>query len=230
MNAEGAKTVQSNAATVTVSAKPMPVITITAQPAAPAYQWYSNTTASSEGGTAIDGATAASYTLSATLAAGTYYYFAEVSVEGATAVRSNAVTVTVGAKPAVVIGKQKNTITAGVGDVVYFDISATGVEISDQASVLADKTDAWYAAAEGGTALPKKPEGIGQIGYNSESGRLQVLVNRFSTAGDLYFTVTYEGVTSNRVKTGIGLHAFFERGREMQYIPRSRIINPVDVY
>jgi uncharacterized protein (TIGR02145 family) len=62
-----------------------------------AYQWYTNTTASTEGGTAIDGATAASYTLPADLAAGAYYYFAEASAEGAASVRSNAVTVTVNA-------------------------------------------------------------------------------------------------------------------------------------
>jgi hypothetical protein len=100
-----------------------PVITITTQPTAPAaltegeipadtkltvaasvtegktlsYQWYSNTSAGNTGGTAISGATANTYTLPTTLAAGTYYYFCEVAAEGATAVRSNAVTVTVAA-------------------------------------------------------------------------------------------------------------------------------------
>ncbi|MDR2882260.1 MAG: hypothetical protein LBU98_00545, partial [Alistipes sp.] len=100
-----------------------PVITIGTQPTAPAaltegaimgsltvtatvtegatlaYQWYSNTAAGTTGGTKIDGATAASYTLPATLTAGTYYYFCEVGAQGAKAVRTNAVTVTVAAAP-----------------------------------------------------------------------------------------------------------------------------------
>ncbi len=101
---------------------PVPVITISTQPIAPAatlvegsvsgsltiaatategatltYQWYTNTTASNTGGTTISGATSASYILPNTLTAGTYYYFCEVSAKGAAPVRSSAVTVTVDA-------------------------------------------------------------------------------------------------------------------------------------
>ena len=58
------------------------------------YQWYSNTTNSNTGGSEISGATSASFTIPATLAAGTYYYFCEVRATGeATSVRSNVATV-----------------------------------------------------------------------------------------------------------------------------------------
>lgn len=60
------------------------------------YQWYSNDTASNEGGTAIDGATSATYPIPTDTAAGTYYYFVEVTgTGGALPVRSDAATVTV---------------------------------------------------------------------------------------------------------------------------------------
>jgi len=102
--------------------EPIPVITITAQPTAPtalvegsvagdltvaatvtegaalSYQWYTNTSAGTVGGTEIDGATAASYVLPATLTEGTYYYFCEVSAPDAASVRTNAVTVTVSSR------------------------------------------------------------------------------------------------------------------------------------
>ena len=43
------------------------------------YQWYSNTTDSSTGGTLIPGETNAGYTISTNLSVGTYYYYCEVS-------------------------------------------------------------------------------------------------------------------------------------------------------
>jgi hypothetical protein len=111
--------------------KPDPVITIAIQPTAPVgltegsipadtrltveasvtegaeltCQWYSNTSATGTGGTAVSGATAASYTLPTDLTAGTYHYFVEVAAEGAKTVRSNAVTVTVGTHPDVHVSK-----------------------------------------------------------------------------------------------------------------------------
>jgi len=115
----GAMAVSSTVATVVVAA-PTPVITITAQPAATTnatagsisgnltvaasvtesatltYQWFSNTTASNTGGTAIAGATGASFAIPTTLAAGTYHYYVVVSATGATAVSSTVATVVVG--------------------------------------------------------------------------------------------------------------------------------------
>lgn len=46
------------------------------------YQWYSNTTDTNTGGTAISGATSASYTPPVFTASGTFYYYVEVSFTG----------------------------------------------------------------------------------------------------------------------------------------------------
>ena len=60
------------------------------------YQWYSNTSNSSSGGTTVSGATSASLTIPTTLKAGAYYYFSEIrATGGAASVRSNVATVTV---------------------------------------------------------------------------------------------------------------------------------------
>ena len=60
------------------------------------YQWYSNNTNSNTGGTIINGATNASYTIPTTLSSGQspYYYFCELKA-GVTALRSSVATVTV---------------------------------------------------------------------------------------------------------------------------------------
>jgi uncharacterized protein YjdB len=103
----------------------IPVITIGTQPTAPSgelmegsisgtltitasvteggtltFQWYTNTSASNTGGTAISGATSGTYTLPADLKAGTWYYFCEVTAGDAEGKRSSVVTVTVKAIPA----------------------------------------------------------------------------------------------------------------------------------
>ena len=112
-----AATVTSNAVTVIITA---PVITINTQPHAPAsstliagsitgsmivaatinngrtptYQWYTNTSASNEGGNEIGGATSAAYSIPNTTTAWVYYYFCEVRGDyGEAAVRTDAVTI-----------------------------------------------------------------------------------------------------------------------------------------
>jgi hypothetical protein len=121
VGAEGAKPVRTVVVTVTVNAKPVPVITITAQPAAPtdltegsipadtrltveatategatlSYQWHTYDPDTDELFEVIEGATAASYTLPTTLTEGTYYYVCEITAEGATAVQTDPVPVTV---------------------------------------------------------------------------------------------------------------------------------------
>ena len=104
------QSVRSNVAVVNVEA---PVITINTHPtpttnlfagnisgslsveaivtggAALSYQWYSNTTDSSIGGSTISGATSSSFTIP-TLTAGTYYYYCQVTATGgATPVNSS---------------------------------------------------------------------------------------------------------------------------------------------
>jgi|GEM_PF-560981 len=120
VSAAGADSVRSNVAVVNVSPAPIPVITITAQPAPTtnvtvgsisgsltaaanvtggaylSYQWFSNTTNSNAGGTAISGATGLSFAIPTGLSVGTHYYFVEVrATGGAASVRSNVAVVNV---------------------------------------------------------------------------------------------------------------------------------------
>ena len=64
------------------------------------YQWFRNTVNNNTGGSAVNGATSATFTLPSTLtAAGSpYYYYCVVSAPNATSVRSNVATVTVNAQ------------------------------------------------------------------------------------------------------------------------------------
>ena len=104
---------------------PVPIITIGTQPsnvnvmegsitesltiaasatlgATPAYQWYSNTTNSTDGATVIDGATSATFAIPSTLTEANgpdYFYFCVVSAEGATSKTSNVAKVTVTSEP-----------------------------------------------------------------------------------------------------------------------------------
>ena len=167
VRANHAVSVRSAVAMVTVTATAIPVITINVAPvahtsvtagsisgsltvaasvtdgAALSYQWYSNTSGSNIGGTAIGGAIGASLVIPATLTAGTYYYFCEVNASGgAIPVRSNVATVTVGAIPVPVI-----TITAHP----VAHTSVTAGNISGSLTVAASVTDGavlsyqWYS-------------------------------------------------------------------------------------
>jgi len=154
--------------------KKVPVITITTQPAAtttftagsitgsltvaatvtegatPGYQWYSNTSASNAGGTVEAGATGASFTIPASLAAGKYYYFCEVSATGgAVAVRSGVATVTVNPPKTFEINVANPEVLA---QTIYADETA-GFNIDFVA------TGAWTSAiTEGTTAKSTKSE------------------------------------------------------------------------
>ena len=101
------------------TASPTPVITITQNPAVsttvtagsitasltvaatatdgatPTYQWYSNNSASNEGGTLLGGMTGTTFAIPTVLTAGTYYYFCEVNATGAEPKRTTVATVTV---------------------------------------------------------------------------------------------------------------------------------------
>ena len=61
------------------------------------YQWYKNTTNSTTGGTAIPGATSASYTIPATLTKGSYYYYCTLKADGCEDVTTRVAAVTVNA-------------------------------------------------------------------------------------------------------------------------------------
>lgn len=59
------------------------------------YQWYSNTTNSTNGGSLITGAIEAEFTLPTDLSEGSYYYYCIISAPGALSVTSDLATVTV---------------------------------------------------------------------------------------------------------------------------------------
>ncbi len=156
--------------------EPTPVITISSQPqsvtvtegaitgslsvtasvtegAALSYQWYSNTSASSSGGTVVSGATSASFTIPTELAVGTHHYFCEVTAPKATAVRSSAATVTVEAKPIPVI-----SITAQPQNITVTEGKITGsLSVAATATLDATLSYQWFtgttASNEGGTAI-----------------------------------------------------------------------------
>ena len=83
-----------------------PTLTVTAtvtEGATLSYQWYENVSSGNTGGTAISGASAASYTLPADLTAGTYYYYCKVSAGRAVPLHTSTVTVTVHPKSVPII-------------------------------------------------------------------------------------------------------------------------------
>ena len=69
----------------------------------PSYQWYLSTTSTNLGGTIISGATNASYTPSVFTTAGTYYYYAEVTLSGSGcgSIKSNAAEIVIVADPVI---------------------------------------------------------------------------------------------------------------------------------
>lgn len=71
---------------------------------------------------------------------------------------------------------------------------------------MAGATVTWYAAAEGGEpiSLPTGITGYNLTSENDSKGVFGVSFNKTLPAGDYYFTVTYSGVTSNRVKLTVG--------------------------
>ena len=73
--------------------------------ATPSYQWYSNTTASNTGGSSISGETSATFNISTSLTADTYYYYCVVGANlGAVSVPSNVATVVVEAAASYTVG------------------------------------------------------------------------------------------------------------------------------
>jgi hypothetical protein len=117
------------------------------QSGTPAYQWYSNAANSNAGGSAIGGATSATFALPAGLTAGTYYYYCQVTAAGATAVSSTVAVVTVSPASAggniYYITESGGTFTARTGDPVSGTIVAGANGVTPvQTAVDAIKADA----------------------------------------------------------------------------------------
>ena len=131
-------------------------LSVTAAPATASnsltYQWYSNTTASNEGGTAIDGATSASYNGYSTASAGTFYFYCVVTEMNGTdavgTVTSDIITVTISAAAAPTISVGASATSVVPNTEVTFTATIDGVPTP---------TIQWYsntaASNEGGTAI-----------------------------------------------------------------------------
>ncbi|MDG0791550.1 S-layer homology domain-containing protein [Cohnella ginsengisoli] len=121
------------------------------------YQWYSNTTAGTNGGLAIDGATGTSYAAPTTQEGTTYYYAVVTNTDNnmtnnkiaETTSAIAAVTVTRGALPPVV-----RTVTQPVSRTVYLNGHAA---LSVQATATGDLSYQWYSndqdSTEGAVAV-----------------------------------------------------------------------------
>ena len=107
---------------------------------------------------------------------------------------------------AITLSGQKNAVTTGVGGKAEYDISTTDIDISNSLLFMAGATVTWYAATEGGEpiSLPAGINGYTLTSENDSKGVFSVSVNKTLPTGDYYFTVTYNGVTSNRVKLTVG--------------------------
>jgi len=211
----GASSVRSNIATVNVSA-PIPVITITSQPAVTtnvtegditdnlsvaanvtqdatlSYQWYSATTNDNTEGTEISDATNATFAIPPTLTASgsPYYYFCEVrATGGASSVRSNVATIKV-------IGIQ--TLTAAN---LFYTTADNNVDLSGHATSSAGANGGaiTYLVTDAGTTEAKIEGSV--LSFNSMG---VATITATTTGNDNYdgatttfmVTVTNEPVSS----------------------------------
>jgi hypothetical protein len=139
--------------------------------AALSYQWYSNTTNINTGGTAISGATNASFAIPSTLTAGTYFYYVVVSVTGgATPITSAVATVTVTVARTIV--EQGNDAGANINWILWSDGE---LALSGTGAMFNWNWDApWYARRSDITAITIG-SGITRIGDYAFAGLNQAL-------------------------------------------------------
>lgn len=192
--------VDSKVAVITVSAAQAPTITIAASAEtiakdepltltatadgvpAPTIQWYSNTTASSEGGTAIEGATSETYKPS-TATSGTYYFYAVATNDhGATA--SNVLTI-------VVTGSNKCELT----QVLYSNTFNAFILQPVKEDILYTADDQEVKDGEKQVGDIKTPAGNGSIkAFYMEGTEAPTIVSESVTASE-GATITVEGNT-----------------------------------
>ncbi|MCL2804422.1 MAG: hypothetical protein FWD26_00595 [Treponema sp.] len=172
---DGAVSVRSSPATVTISPPNVPVISITGQPenknvtegkisgslsvtasvtmdAQLSYQWFSNITDSNVGGTAIEDEEDEDFVIPVSLTEGTYYYFVEVTAtDGAAPLRSNVAIVTVTA-PVIFIEEHPASTNVKFGRISGSLTVTANVTPEDELSYQ------WYInntySNAGGTAVP----------------------------------------------------------------------------
>ena len=168
------------------------------------YQWYSNTTASTTGGTLIPGATSSSYTTPSLTAANTgTYYYVEVSdpdCTGTTVTSSTAELTVSGTDTAVppTIDVQPVGTTTSVGGTPTFTVVASGG---------GTLTYQWYRVAYSSTELSTPTAGVAISGATGASYTVPTSATAQSNDGDDYFVVVtndYGSAVSNRVVLAVG--------------------------
>ena len=188
---------QPAGATVTVSAGSTRQLTVAAgvsDGGVLSYQWYSNTTASNVGGTAISGATGAAYTAS-TATAGTFHYYVAVTntitnngdggIKAAT-VTSNVATLTVNAivnaaAPAITTQPASGAVSVGTTrNLTVTAVSSDGGTLSYQ----------WY-----------KSEGTGGTAISGATGATYAAP--IGVVGTFYYYVTVTNTIANNSDGGI---------------------------
>jgi hypothetical protein len=146
----------SNSETKCQNTQSFTALSITATGTNLTYQWYSNTTASTSGGSLIAGATSASYTPS-NATVGTLYYYCVVSsasCPSTTSGISGAMEV-IGSPASPSVSAASTTINVGGSAIVTGTLGTTG-------NILA-----WYATATGGTAIALNNTPVDETIFNT---------------------------------------------------------------
>ena len=167
-------TTQPASSSVCLGGTPTPLtVTLNTSSVTPTYQWYSNTSLSTSGGTLIPGATNATYSPPAT-SAGTLYYYCIISLSsgGCSSLTSSIATVTINPLPTITTQPLATQNICVGGAISAFTVAYTGG--------LGTATYQWYSntsnATTGGTLV-----GTNAASYTPAA---------FTTAGTYYYYVS----------------------------------------
>jgi len=185
---------QSETVTAGSITKSLSVTASVTEGATLAYQWYKSEspTTTTTGGAAQSGATSASFTIPASLAAGAHYFFCEVSAPKATSVLSNTATVTVNAPLPTAL-----TVTV-TGTYTYTGapIVPTVTVKAGDATLTAADYDLSFGATDNTNAGQATVTATGKGTYNGLTGNANFTI---APKADATFTVTLPDVLSEDI-------------------------------
>tara|TARA_Y100000034_G_scaffold32291_1_gene39559 strand:+ start:126988 stop:133959 length:6972 start_codon:yes stop_codon:yes gene_type:complete len=154
----------------------------------PSYQWFSNTTNSNSGGTAITGATSATYNPPSNVV-GTTYYYAEISFStgGCSLITSNTAEVIITQQPTITSTATNQTICEG-GTANSLEVTYTGG--------VGNASYQWYS-----NTVNNNTTGTPIVGATSTS----YTPPTFNTAGAYYYyvTINYDGNGCNQTTSDV---------------------------
>jgi gliding motility-associated-like protein len=167
-------TTQPASSAVCLGGTPTPLtVALNSSSVTPTYQWYSNTSLSTSGGTLIPGATNATYNPPATTAVTLYYYcIISLSSGGCSGLTSAVATVTVNPLPTITTQPLATQSICVGGTIAALTVAYTGG--------LGTATYQWYSNTSNATT------GGTPVGTNSAS----FTPAAFTTAGTFYYYVT----------------------------------------